>query len=48
LHLHESDEEIASRLKSWKRPQPKFTKGYLGLYTKLATSAASGAVLHIE
>ncbi len=48
LQLHVSEQEIASRLKSWKRPEPKFTKGYLGLYTKLASSAASGAVLRIK
>ncbi len=48
LQLHVSEEEIASRLKTWKRPKPKFTKGYLGLYTKLASSAASGAILRME
>jgi dihydroxy-acid dehydratase len=48
LQLHVSEAEIASRLKTWKRPAPKFTKGYLGLYTKLASSAASGAILRLE
>jgi dihydroxy-acid dehydratase len=48
LQLHVSEKEIASRLKTWKRPAPKFTKGYLGLYTKLASSAASGAILRLE
>jgi dihydroxy-acid dehydratase len=48
LQLQVSEEEIASRLKRWKRPQPKFTKGYLALYTKLASSAASGAILRME
>ena len=48
LQLHVSEKEIASRLKTWKRPAPKFTKGYLGLYTKLASSAASGAILRME
>ena len=48
LQLHLSDDEIASRLKNWERPKPKFTKGYLGLYTKLASSAASGAVLRMK
>jgi dihydroxy-acid dehydratase len=47
LQLHVSEEEIVARLKSWKRPEPKFTKGYLGLYTKLASSAASGAILRM-
>jgi dihydroxy-acid dehydratase len=48
LCLHVSETEIANRLQHWTRPKPKFTKGYLGLYTKLASSAASGAVLRIE
>ncbi|MGA2962853.1 MAG: dihydroxy-acid dehydratase [Candidatus Korobacteraceae bacterium] len=48
LQLQVSEEEIATRLKTWKRPEPKFTKGYLGLYTKLASSAASGAILRME
>lgn len=45
LTLHVSDEEIQSRLKEWKRPEPKFKKGYLGLYCKLATSGSKGAVM---
>lgn len=45
LHLHLSDEEIQARLKDWKRPKPKFTKGYLGVYSKLASSADKGAVI---
>jgi dihydroxy-acid dehydratase len=48
LQLQVSEKEIASRLKTWKRPAPKFTKGYLGLYTKLASSAASGAILRLD
>ena len=47
LHLHLSDEEIQARLKAWKRPKPKFTKGYLGVYSKLASSADKGAVIKI-
>ena len=45
LHLHVSAEEIADRLKQWQRPVPKFTTGYLGLYSKLAASAAQGAIV---
>jgi len=47
LHLHVSDEEIAERLTSWKKPAPKFTTGYLALYSKLAASADQGAVLRL-
>jgi len=47
LHLHVSDEEIQERMKTWKRPEPKFKKGYLALYSKYAQSADKGAVMKI-
>lgn len=45
LHLHVSDEEIRNRLARWKRPEPKFKKGYLALYSRLAESADKGAII---
>ena len=48
LKLLVSDDEIAVRLKNWKRPKPKFTKGYLALYSKLAASGAEGAILKYD
>ncbi len=45
LHLHVSDEEIAERLSKWKPRAPKFKRGYLALYSRLATSASRGAVI---
>ncbi len=45
LHLHVSDEEIAERLKTWQRPDPTITKGYLALYSRLAESADQGAIV---
>ena len=45
LHLHHSDEEITARLAAWQRPAPKFTKGYLSLYARLAESADKGAII---
>jgi dihydroxy-acid dehydratase len=45
LHLHVSDEEIGRRLANWKRPEPKFKKGYLALYSRLAESADKGAII---
>jgi dihydroxy-acid dehydratase len=45
LHLHVSDEEIKARLVRWKRPEPKFKKGYLALYSRLAESADKGAII---
>jgi len=40
-----SDTELAERKKAWKRPKPRITKGCLGKYASMATSADTGAVL---
>jgi dihydroxy-acid dehydratase len=40
-----SDEEIKKRLESWKRPDPKVTRGYLAHFARHATSADKGAYL---
>jgi dihydroxy-acid dehydratase len=45
LHLHVSDEQIKARLARWKRPEPKFKRGYLSLYARLAESADKGAII---
>jgi dihydroxy-acid dehydratase len=45
IHLHVSDEEIKARLAMWTRPSPKVKKGYLYLYSKLASSADEGAIM---
>ncbi len=45
LELHVSEGEIKKRLAQWKRPQPKFKKGYLALYSRLAESADKGAII---
>ena len=45
LHLHVSDEEIRARQAVWVRPAPKFKKGYLALYARLAESADRGAII---
>ena len=45
LDLKVEPEEIQRRLAEWKRPAPKFTKGWLGLYSQVAASGAEGAVL---
>ena len=47
LHLHLSDEEIEARLSKWSSPEPKYTRGLLGLYSQLAESADKGAVLRV-
>lgn len=45
LKLHVPDEDIQERLSRWKRPEPKFRKGYLALYSRLAESADKGAII---
>ena len=48
LDLMVSQEEIEARLKAWKRPEPKFKKGWLGLYCKIAASGSEGAILKFD
>jgi dihydroxy-acid dehydratase len=45
LELLVDEEELAARRKAYVKPEPKITKGYLGRYAKLVTSANTGAVL---
>jgi dihydroxy-acid dehydratase len=45
IHLHVSDDVIEQRLKDWKKPEPKIKKGYLQLYSRLASSADEGAII---
>ena len=45
LHLHVSDGEMGKRMAIWKRSKPKFKKGYLALYSRLAESADKGAII---
>jgi dihydroxy-acid dehydratase len=40
-----SDAEFAERKKTWKKPAPRYTKGWLARYAAMATNASSGAVL---
>ena len=44
LRAELSDEEIASRLSSWKAPVPRFTTGVMAKYARLVSSASLGAV----
>ena len=45
LNLAVADAEIQSRLAAWQPPPPKFTRGYLALYSRLAESADKGAII---
>ncbi len=44
LDLLVSEKEIVQRMKTWKEPKPKYTRGILAKYAKLVGSASSGAV----
>ena len=44
LTLKVSDEEIERRKRGWKAPEPKIKEGYVYRYSKLVTSASTGAV----
>ena len=41
-----SDDEISSRLRSWKPPETKLLRGYLRRYVRMVSSADSGSVLN--
>ena len=45
LHLHVSDEELASRRASWKAPEPPLSSGYWKLYIDHVLQADEGADL---
>lgn len=45
LNVLVSEAELQERKAEWSAPQPKITKGYLGRYAKLVSSASTGAVL---
>lgn len=45
LNAEVPDTELKRRMAAWKAPQPRITKGYLGRYARLVTSAGTGAVL---
>lgn len=48
ITLKVTEDEIAKRKESWVPKPPKFTKGYLGLYSRLASSASRGGILNLD
>jgi dihydroxy-acid dehydratase len=44
LQLNVADAELAARRADWKAPAPRYTRGVLAKFAKLATSASRGAV----
>ncbi len=45
LDLLISDAEMEERRRNWKQPEYKITTGWLGRYTRMVTSASTGAIL---
>ena len=48
IQLNVSDEEIAKRRAAWKQPKPRYTRGLLAKYARLASSASKGAVTDLN
>ncbi|CAJ94063.1 dihydroxy-acid dehydratase [Cupriavidus necator] len=44
LQLNVADEELARRRANWKQPAPRYTRGVLAKFSKLASTASKGAV----
>jgi len=44
INLESSPKELKARLRAWKKPKPRATRGVLAKYAKLVTSASRGAV----
>ena len=47
LTMAVSDEEIATRMKSWKPPKPRVTRGVLAKYARLVGDASNGAMTDV-
>jgi dihydroxy-acid dehydratase len=45
LSVRLSDEELEARRALWTPPAPRFTRGWLARYARMATSASTGAIL---
>jgi dihydroxy-acid dehydratase len=46
LSVEVSDEGLAARLKTWKKPEPRFARGVFRKYVNTVSSASQGAVTH--
>ena len=44
LEVNLSDEEIRSRLRTWKPPSPRYKRGVLAKYAKMVSSPSDGAI----
>ena len=48
LQLEIDDEELAARRARWRRPEPRYRRGVLAKYARLASSASLGAVTDLD
>jgi len=48
LEVELSDAELEQRRRNWKVPPPRIPRGWLGRYSKMVTSAHTGAVLKVD
>ena len=48
IQLNVAEEEIARRRANWKKPAPRYTRGILAKYAKLASTASKGAVTDLN
>ncbi len=48
LQLEVADDELAARRARWRRPKPRYRRGVLAKYAKLASSASLGAVTDLN
>ena len=48
IQLNVSDDEIAKRRAAWKQPKPRYTRGLLAKYARLASTASKGAVTDLN
>ncbi|MCY1220019.1 Dihydroxy-acid dehydratase [compost metagenome] len=44
LQLNVPEDELAKRRANWKAPAPRYTRGVLAKFSKLASTASKGAV----
>lgn len=48
VQLNVGDEELARRAADWTPPSPRYTRGVLAKFAKLASSASKGAVTDLD
>jgi dihydroxy-acid dehydratase len=48
LHLHVSDEDLATRRAQWTPPEPRYKRGVLAKYAKLVSTSSLGAVTDLN